>query len=140
MQASDLWTPEVWARVYGFPRGTGEGWASHRDGFHAGKFWMDPDPKNGFQSRNCQNPREQRVLEFLLSIFNLDKPKRIILTIANTLFRAMSGVWPVNWEILIHEFIEKFLPHIELKPSFLSLKSFTSTSITTASRQRRKTC
>ena len=39
---------------------------------------------------------------------------------ANTLFEAMSGVQPVNWGLLIHEFVEKSLPHIGRKPSFLS--------------------
>ena len=38
---------------------------------------------------------------------------------ANTLFGAMSGVRPVNWGLLIHDFIEKSLPHIGRKPSFL---------------------
>ena len=32
---SDNWTPYVWNRVYGFPRGVGEGWAGCRDGLFA---------------------------------------------------------------------------------------------------------
>ena len=32
----------------------------------------------------------------------------------------MSGVRPVNWEVLIHEYVEKSIPHIRWKPSFLS--------------------
>ena len=36
-QDPDHWTLEVWATVYGFPKGKGEGWAGRRDGFHAGK-------------------------------------------------------------------------------------------------------
>ena len=39
---------------------------------------------------------------------------------ANTMFGAMSGVWPVNWAMLIQEYIEKFLPYIGRKASFLS--------------------
>jgi hypothetical protein len=32
------WTPDTWARVYGFQRGVGEGWAGRKDGLFAGKF------------------------------------------------------------------------------------------------------
>ena len=60
------------------------------------------------------------MLEFLLPILNLDKAKRINLTMVNTMFRAMSGIQPVNWEILIHEVIARAFPHIGRKPSFLS--------------------
>ena len=86
----------------------------------ARKFRADPDPKDGFHPGNCQNVRERRVLEFLLPILNPNKAKRISLTMANTQFGAMSGVRPVNWGILIHELIEKSLPHIGRIPSFLS--------------------
>ena len=48
------WTSEVWAEVYGCPPGKGEGWATRRDSFHVGKFWTDPDPKDGFHPGNCQ--------------------------------------------------------------------------------------
>jgi hypothetical protein len=39
---------------------------------------------------------------------------------ANTMFGAMSGVRLVNWESLIQEYMEKSLPHIGRKPSFIS--------------------
>ena len=39
---------------------------------------------------------------------------------ANTMFGAMSVVRPVNWGLLIHELVEKSLPHIGRKTSFLS--------------------
>ena len=92
----DNWTPDVWARVYGFPRGRGEGWAGRRDGLFAAKCRADPDPKDGFYPGNFRNLRDRWVLEFLLPILNPEKPKRISLTMANTLFGSMSGVRPVN--------------------------------------------
>ena len=116
----DSWTPDIWNRVYGFPRGISEGWAGRRDGLFTGKFRGDADPKDGFHPGNCRNLRERRVLEFLLPILNPDKPKRISLTMSNTLFGAMSGVWPVNWGMIIHEVVGRALPHIGRKPSFLS--------------------
>src|SRR6202011_3758672 len=78
------------------------------------------DPKDGFHPGNCRNLRERRVLEFLLPILNPNKPKRISLTMANTLFGAMSGVRPVNWGLIIHRVVGRALPHIGRKPSFLS--------------------
>ena len=92
----DNWTPDTWARVYGFQRGIAEGWAGRKDGLFAGKFRGDADPKEGFHPSNCRNQRERSVLEFFMPILNPDKPKRITLTAANTLFGAMSGVRPVN--------------------------------------------
>jgi hypothetical protein len=38
----------------------------------------------------------------------------------NALFGAMSGVRPVNWGRFIQEYVEKPIPHIGRKPSFLS--------------------
>ena len=91
------WTPDTWARVYGFQRGIGEGWAGRKDGLFTRKFKGEVDPKEGLHPANCQNPRERRVLEFLMPIHYPKKPKRITLTMANTLFGALSGVRPVNW-------------------------------------------
>ena len=39
---------------------------------------------------------------------------------ANTLYGAMSGARPVNWGKLIHQYVEKSIPHIGRKPSYLS--------------------
>src|ERR1700738_1401211 len=117
---TESWTPDTWNRVYGFPRGISEGWAGRRDGLFVGKFRGDADPKDGFHPGNCRNMRERRVLEFLLPILNPDKPKHISLTMANTLFGAMSRVRPVNWGLIIQEIVGRALPHIGRKPSFLS--------------------
>ena len=43
-QDPENWTPDVWAKVYGFSRGRGEGWASRRDGLFARKFGADLNP------------------------------------------------------------------------------------------------
>jgi hypothetical protein len=85
-----------------------------------GKFRGDHDPKDGFHPGNCRNLRERRVIEFILPIFSPEKPKRLIITMANTLFGAMSGVRPVNWGRLIQEYVEKNIPYIGQKPFFLS--------------------
>ena len=61
---SDNWTPNIWARVYGFPRGRGEGWSGRQNGLFAGKFRTDRDPTDGFHPWNYRHLRERRVLEF----------------------------------------------------------------------------
>jgi hypothetical protein len=86
----------------------------------AGKFKGDVDPKEGLHPANCRNPKEKRMLEFLMPILNPEKPKRISLTMANTLFGALSGVQPVNWGLLIHETVARAIPSIGRKPSYLS--------------------
>ena len=96
-QNSNNWTLEVWARIYKFPRGKGEGCVGRHDGFHAGKLWTNTHLKDGFQPGSYQNPKEHKVLEFILPILSPGKPRRISLTMANTLYRAMFGVRPVNW-------------------------------------------
>ena len=116
----DTWTPDVWNRVYGFLTGITEGLASRKDTFYAGKFRGDDDPKEGFHPGNCWSKRERRVLDFLMPILNPEKPKWISLTLANTLFGALSGSRPVNWGLFIHEVVAKALPHIGKKLTFLS--------------------
>ena len=60
------------------------------------------------------------MLEFIMPILNPEKPKRITLTMANTMFGALSGVRPVNWGMLIHEVVSRAIPYIGRKPSYLS--------------------
>jgi hypothetical protein len=118
-QDPENWTAEVWAEVYGYSPRKGEGWASRKDNFYVGKFRGEHDPKDGFHPGNCRNNRERRMIEFILPILSLEKPKRLSITMANTLFGAMSGVRPVNCGRLIQEYVEKSLPHMGRKPSFL---------------------
>jgi hypothetical protein len=108
----DNWTPDTWVRVYGFQRGVGEGWAGRKDDLFAGKFKGEIDPKEGLHPSNCRNPRERRMLEFLMPILNPEKPKQISLT--------MAGLRPVNRGVLIHEVVGRAIPHIGRKPSYLS--------------------
>ena len=61
-----------------------------------GKFRIEHDPKDGFHPGDCKNPREHRVVEFLLPILYPEKPKRLSITMANTIFGALFGTRPVN--------------------------------------------
>ena len=114
------WIAEVWADVYGFAPRKGEGWANWKDTYFVGKFRMEHDPKDGFHPGDCQNVREHRVIEFLLPILYPEKPKRLSITMANTIFEALFGTQPVRWGRLIQKLVEKSIPHIGKKPFPLS--------------------
>ena len=120
--------------------GIKEGWVGRKDGLFAGKFTGEVDPKEGLHQGKCRNPRERRMLEFMLPILNPEKPKRLTLTVANTLFTALSGVHPVNWGIIIHDLVEKGLPLVGQKTSYLSPSSCTSMLSTGAQQSTRTTC
>jgi hypothetical protein len=60
------------------------------------------------------------VIEFFLPSFYPEKPKRLSIMMANTIFKSLSGKWLVNWGRLIQELVEKSIPHIGKKPSPLS--------------------
>ena len=63
---------------------------------------------------------EQRMLEFMMPILNPEKPKRITLTMANTLFGALSEVRPINWVLIIHEIVTRGISQIDRKPPYIS--------------------
>ena len=90
-QVPKKWTANVWADVYGFAPRNEEGWASRKDTYFAGKFRMEHVPKDGFHPGDCKNPRERRMIDFLLPILYPEKPKRLSITMANTIFGALSG-------------------------------------------------
>lgn len=78
------------------------------------------DPKDDFYPIDCKKPRERKVIEILLPILYPEKPKRLSIMMANTIFGTLSGKRSVNWGRLIQELVEKSVPHIGMKPSPLS--------------------
>ena len=86
----------MWADVYGFALRKEEGWASRKDTYFVGKFRAKHDMKDGCYPVDCRNPREGRVIEFLLPILYPEKPKRLSITMANTIFGALSRAQLVN--------------------------------------------
>ena len=119
-QDPEKWMPEVWAEVYGFPPGKGEGWASHRDSFHVGKLWTDPYPKAKLRPGDCRNPRERSMIEFILPILSPKRPKCSTLPWPTPCSVRCPEFALSNWGRIIQGYVEKSLPHIGRKPSFLS--------------------
>ena len=102
------WTAGVWREVYDFGSG-GNGLANRTDLYIEGKFRNEADPKDGFPVRDCRNPRERKLLEFLVPIVHRDKPTRVTCTIENTIFGALSGERPIDWGKVFSELIQRLV-------------------------------
>ena len=67
------------------------------------------------------DPRERRVLEFVIPILYLEKLNRVTKTMGNTIFGALSGVWKVSWGQVIQEVVGQLVSNLEKgKPSSIS--------------------
>ena len=71
------------------------------DKFMEGKFSTPINPKDRHAITDCVDPREWRVLEFVVPILYLEKPTRITVILANTIFGALSSVRKVSWELVM---------------------------------------
>ena len=83
--------------------------ANWTDLYIEGKFRNEADPKDGFPVRDCKNPRERKLLEFLVPIVHPDKPTRVTRTIGNTIFGALSGERPVDWGKVFSELVQRLV-------------------------------
>ena len=102
------WTAGVWREVYDFLPGGG-GMANRTDLYIEGKFRNDADPKDGFPIRYCRDARERRLLEFLVPIVHPNKPTRVIRTLGNTIFGALSGERSVDWAVIFMELVNRLV-------------------------------
>ena len=89
------WTAELWVEVYNFLK-EGRGWAFQTDKFASSKFSALVNPKDRYIVADCENPRERRVLEYIVPIPYSKKPIQIIETISNIVFCALSSMRPVS--------------------------------------------
>ena len=118
------WMAELWVEVYNFPK-EGRRWVSRTDKFTSGKFSTPINPKDGYVVADCEDPRERRVLEFVVPIMYLEKPTHIIVTISNTIFGGLSSVKLVSWGVVIQEVVGKSVFRLEKeKPSPINLYFF----------------
>ena len=101
----DVWTEDLWAKVYGFKQ-SGLGLAARTDKFAVGKFRNPAHSKEGFSISDCISERHQRLLGFLIPILYPDKPSRVTITMANTIFGCFEGR-SVNWAQVITQVVGK---------------------------------
>ena len=110
----------MWAEVYSFAK-EGRGPASRTNKYVDGKFSTPINPKDGHAVIDCIDPRERKVLEFIIPILYLEKPNRIIVTMDNTIFGALSGVRKFSWGLIFQEVVDKLVSGLEKgKPSPIS--------------------
>ena len=87
--------------------------ANRTDLYIEGKFRNNADPKDGFLVRECRNPRERKLLEFLIPIVHPNKPTRVTRTIGNTIFGALSGDRPVDWGKVFSELVQRLVRGVD---------------------------
>ena len=106
------WTANSWAEVYNF-RKEGRGMVARTDKLVDGKFSTSINPKDGHAVVDCIDPRERKVLEFVLPDLYLEKPSRVTLTVGNTIFGALFGIKKVNWGQVFQEVVGKLVSGLE---------------------------
>ena len=62
-----------------------------------GKFKSSINPKDGHIVSDYVDPRERRVLEFIVPIMYLEKPNMVTKEVGNTIFGALAREYKVNW-------------------------------------------
>ena len=80
--------------------------ASRMDRFIDGKFSALVNPKDGFAVAECKEARARRVLEFLVPLLYPEKPTRVIITVGNTIFGALSGERHVDWGQVVKDVVQ----------------------------------
>ena len=70
--------------------------AGRTNKFIDGKFSTSINLKDGHAVNDCVDPREKRVLEFVMPILYPERPSKVTLTIGNTIFGALSRVRNVS--------------------------------------------
>ena len=104
--------------MYGFPR-QGAGWTSLKKEEYARGQFNTKDAKNGYAIQDRRDFRAKRIFNFLVPILHPEKPTRLTITLANTLYGSYLGERVVNWAIIVRDVV------IRLKKSVNNTKRFT---------------
>lgn len=105
-------TTKRWAEVFSFTK-NGNRWASRTDKFGSDKFSNLVNLKDGYAVADCINPREERVLKFVMPILYPKKPTWMTVTITNTVFGLLSGERPVCRGIILQDDVGKLVSGVE---------------------------
>lgn len=105
------WTDKLWREVHRFRSG-GLGMASRKDDWIRGKFRGLVNPKDGYAIEDCVTNRNRRLLEFLLPILHPEKPTRVTITLANTIFGALKGDRKVDWSRIMHNLVSQLVSRV----------------------------
>ena len=102
----DNWTMGKWQEVYGFSR-QGAGWTSLKKEEYAKGRFSTKDAKNGYAVQDCLDPRAKRVFAFLVPILHPEKPTRVTITLANTVYGSYLGERAVNWGLIVKDVVAR---------------------------------
>ena len=61
-----------------------------------GKFDSSINPKDGYAVSDCIDPKERRILEFIVLILYSEKLDRVTKKIRNTIFSTLAKEYKVN--------------------------------------------
>lgn len=116
----EKWTVDKWVDVYRFKK-EGRPVAGQTDTWVDGKFCSPINSKDGHLMDNCIDPRQCRILEFVVLIVYSEKPRQVTKVVGNTIFGSLSGEYIVNWGQMIQEVIHHLVSHLEKgKPTPIS--------------------
>ena len=104
----ERWTALAWREAYGFKPG-GYGSTSRTNKYIISQFSKSVNPKDGYVVGDCEDFNAKQMLEFVIPILNLEKPTRITVMVGNTVFKALLGVRPVDWGLLIHDVVARMV-------------------------------
>ena len=86
-----------------------------------GKFKTSINSKDGHTVSDCIDPREKKVLEFVIPILYPEKLGKVTKEIRNIVFGALSGGYKVSWRQVIHEVVDKLVFMLgKRKPTLVS--------------------
>ena len=113
----EQWMADSQAEVYNFWK-EGKGMAGRTNKLTDTKFRTSINPKDGHAIADCVDPREKRVLEFVMLILYPKKPSHVILTMGNTIFGALSRDRKVNWGQVFQDIVGKLVSMLEKGKAF----------------------
>ena len=99
-------TTDSWAEVYNF-RKEGRKRARRIEKWVDGNFETTINPKDGHAVSDCIDPKERRVLDFVIPILYLEKPNRVTKEVGNTVFGALSREYKVTQDQVLYEVVDK---------------------------------
>ena len=103
---------DSWTNVYEFWK-EGRTVAGRTDRWVDGKFRSPINSKDGHPVDECINPRDRRILKFVVLIIYPEKPKQVTKVVGNTIFGSLSEEYKVNWGQFLHEVVHRLVSHLE---------------------------
>ena len=108
----EQWTADLWVEVYSFWK-EGRMRARRTNKWIDNKFDSSINSKDGYAISDCVDPRERRILEFVVPILYSEKSDRVSKEIGNTIFGALAREYKVNWGQIIEEVVGYLVVNLE---------------------------